>query len=102
MISFFKNSKVVYAVSAKEPFDASTIEKLCWLFGEAQKIDDSILKGRFIGPRKEMISPWSTNAVEITQNMGVEGIERIEEFYETSLRRPGFMNSESIELLLTL
>ncbi len=27
-----------------------------------------------------MITPWSTNAVEITQNMGIEGIIRIEEF----------------------
>lgn len=27
-----------------------------------------------------MITPWSTNAVEITQNMGITGIIRIEEF----------------------
>ncbi|GFR61468.1 phosphoribosylformylglycinamidine synthase [Elysia marginata] len=27
-----------------------------------------------------MISPWSTNAVEITQNMGIENIQRIESF----------------------
>ena len=27
-----------------------------------------------------MITPWSTNAVEITQNMGINGIIRIEEF----------------------
>ncbi|ULT26095.1 hypothetical protein KUH03_03855 [Sphingobacterium sp. E70] len=27
-----------------------------------------------------MVTPWSTNAVEITQNMGIEGIVRIEEF----------------------
>jgi phosphoribosylformylglycinamidine synthase len=27
-----------------------------------------------------MITPWSTNAVEITQNMGIVGISRIEEF----------------------
>ncbi|MFT4643334.1 MAG: phosphoribosylformylglycinamidine synthase, partial [Candidatus Azotimanducaceae bacterium] len=31
-------------------------------------------------PRAAMITPWSTNAVEITQNMGVSGIIRIEEF----------------------
>mgnify|MGYP000309556287 CR=1 FL=1 len=29
-----------------------------------------------------MITPWSTNAVEITQNMGMDGIIRIEEFAE--------------------
>ena len=28
-----------------------------------------------------MITPWSTNAVEITQNMGLTGISRIEEFF---------------------
>ena len=28
-----------------------------------------------------MITPWSTNAVEITQNMGIEGIVRIEEYF---------------------
>jgi phosphoribosylformylglycinamidine synthase len=27
-----------------------------------------------------MITPWSTNAVEITQNMDIHGIIRIEEF----------------------
>ena len=39
------------------------------------------LKGCFVGPRREMITPWSTNAVEITQNMGLEGISRIEEYF---------------------
>lgn len=101
MISFFKNSKVVYAVSASRPFDASTIEKLCWLFGEAQIIDESTVSGRFIGPRKEMISPWSTNAVEITQNMGIEGIERIEEFFSTEEKQPDYdpMIQQFYELL---
>ena len=40
------------------------------------------LGGQFVGPRKEMITPWSTNAVEITQNMGISGIIRIEEFID--------------------
>jgi len=31
-----------------------------------------------------MITPWSTNAVEITQNMGISGIIRIEEFHKVS------------------
>ena len=39
------------------------------------------MEGYFIGPRKEMITPWSTNAVEITQNMALQGISRIEEYY---------------------
>jgi phosphoribosylformylglycinamidine synthase len=33
-----------------------------------------------------MVTPWSTNAVEITQNMGITGITRIEEF--TTLPSP--------------
>ena len=43
-------------------------------------MNENSLDGHFVGPRKEMITPWSTNAVEITQNMGLQGIERIEEF----------------------
>ena len=31
-----------------------------------------------------MITPWSTNAVEITQNMGLNGIQRIEEYFPVS------------------
>jgi phosphoribosylformylglycinamidine synthase len=35
-----------------------------------------------------MITPWSTNAVEITQTMGIAGIERIEEFTLASANTP--------------
>ena len=42
------------------------------------------MEGHFVGPRREMITPWSTNAVEITQNMGLEGITRIEEYFPVS------------------
>ncbi|MGG7036198.1 MAG: phosphoribosylformylglycinamidine synthase, partial [Flavobacterium sp.] len=38
----------------------------------------------FVGPRAAMVTPWSTNAVEITQNMGISGIIRIEEFEKVS------------------
>ncbi|MCB0446381.1 MAG: phosphoribosylformylglycinamidine synthase, partial [Gelidibacter sp.] len=44
------------------------------------KIEQASLDAFFVGPRAAMITPWSTNAVEITQNMGIEGIIRIEEF----------------------
>ena len=59
---------------------AETISKLNWLFANAHKIEKSVLTDFFIGPRAAMVTPWSTNAVEITQNMGIEGIIRIEEF----------------------
>ena len=36
--------------------------------------------GIFYGPRASMVTPWSTNAVEITQNMGIQGIVRMEEY----------------------
>src|SRR5690606_28566500 len=56
------------------------ILKLNWLFGKATKVDGDSVKGYFVGPRAAMVSPWSTNAVEITQNMGIVGIIRIEEY----------------------
>ncbi|NCA77657.1 MAG: phosphoribosylformylglycinamidine synthase, partial [Alphaproteobacteria bacterium] len=80
MIFFFKNQSVYYAVESSGKINESDIQKLKWLFGDAECIAESVLKGTFIGPRREMITPWSTNAVEITQNMGISGITRIEEF----------------------
>ncbi|MCH1437634.1 MAG: phosphoribosylformylglycinamidine synthase [Flavobacteriales bacterium] len=81
MISFFKGANQVFAVATKEIISPESIEKLQWLFGDAELINTELVEGLFIGPRKEMISPWSTNAVEITQNMGIEGIDRIEEYF---------------------
>ncbi|NNE33134.1 MAG: phosphoribosylformylglycinamidine synthase [Winogradskyella sp.] len=81
MIHFFgnQNSKV-FAVQATKELSTETISKLKWLFGDAQKIKQASIDAFFVGPRAAMITPWSTNAVEITQNMGIQGIERIEEF----------------------
>ncbi|KJD33317.1 phosphoribosylformylglycinamidine synthase [Tamlana nanhaiensis] len=81
MIHFFgnQNSKV-FAVQATKEFSAETISKLSWLFGNQPKIEQASLDAFFVGPRAAMITPWSTNAVEITQNMGIDGIVRIEEF----------------------
>src|SRR5690606_19689657 len=59
---------------------AKDISKLNWLFGNAQYLNKSALADFFIGPRAAMVSSWSTNAVEITQTMGIHGIKRIEEF----------------------
>src|SRR5690606_27445289 len=61
-----------------------TISKLVWLFGNQSKINTASLDAFFIGPRAAMITPWSTNAVEITQNMGIEDIIRIEEFFSVA------------------
>ncbi len=90
MIHFFENqSKTVFAVQTSNPetsgeISAEDISKLNWLFADAHKIEKSVLADFFVGPRATMITPWSTNAVEITQNMGISGIIRIEEFYPAS------------------
>ena len=82
MIHFFENqSKTVFAVQTENEISAQDISKLNWLFADANKIEKSALTDFFVGPRAAMITPWSTNAVEITQNMGVSGIIRIEEFF---------------------
>ena len=81
MIQFFlRPNKGLYALSTTTTISQPDIEKLTWLFGGAELQELDNINGNYIGPRKEMITPWSTNAVEITQNMGIEAIERIEEF----------------------
>lgn len=85
MIHFFGNqSNTVFAVQSQNELSTEDVSKLNWLFGNAHKIDKSVLADFFIGPRAAMITPWSTNAVEITQNMGISGIIRIEEFEKVS------------------
>jgi phosphoribosylformylglycinamidine synthase len=87
MIKFFKSSGNLYfAIKVSIEFNREITEKLRWLFSNAIIINADVIDGYFIGPRKEMITPWSTNAVEITQNMGISGIERIEEFYAVNNR----------------
>jgi len=81
MIQFFRTpSHHIYAVQTKQPLQQNDLEKLVWLFGNAQLLEQTEISENYIGPRREMITPWSTNAVEITQNMGISGILRIEEF----------------------
>src|SRR5690554_6706806 len=82
MVFFFQAlSGKVYALDTNESFTDENKQKLQWLFGNAKQVEHEKIIGDFIGPRKEMITPWSTNAVEITRNMGIGGILRIEEFY---------------------
>ena len=83
MIRFFqaRDKKIIAVQSAGAEPDISTREKLEWLFGGAPCLEADTLEGFFVGPRREMITPWSTNAVEITQNMGLEGIVRMEEYF---------------------
>src|SRR5690554_6258709 len=81
MISFFKTpSQSIIAVESNSTLTPDTLRKLVWLFDNADLIDSETINQAYIGPRRELITPWSTCAVEITQNMGIEGISRIEEY----------------------
>ncbi|MFZ5431981.1 MAG: phosphoribosylformylglycinamidine synthase [Bacteroidota bacterium] len=85
MILFFRTPQPsVIAVQSAQAQSPENIEKLSWLLGNATLLDTPVLEGWFTGPRKEMLTPWSTNAVEITQNMAIPGIIRMEEFFTVS------------------
>jgi phosphoribosylformylglycinamidine synthase len=91
MILFFRAStNILYAVGSQHPLQSTDIQKLTWLLGGAKPLAEKSLSGQFIGPRKEMITPWSTNAVEITQTMGIQGIMRMEEFTEVHASTPHY------------
>ena len=81
MVSFFKSkSNEIYAVNAITKLSDNELEKLVWLFSNAEYLNSKKIQKKYIGPRKTMVTPWSTNAVEITQNMGFSNITRIEKF----------------------
>jgi len=85
MIQFFRTqAQSVIAVQSLSPFSPSDLEKLQWLFSDATPLKEPLLDGIFIGPRREMVTPWSTNAVEIAINLGLEGIIRMEEYVSVS------------------
>ena len=81
MISFFEaKDQSIFAVQSKKSLSENEIKKLEWLFGDATLLTNSELNKDLIGPRAAMVSPWSTNAVEICQNMGLQSILRIEKY----------------------
>ena len=81
MISFFESKdQSIFAVQSKKSLSENEIKKLEWLFGDATLLTNSELNKDLIGPRAAMVSPWSTNAVEICQNMGLQSILRIEKY----------------------
>ncbi len=98
MILFFGNpSTKVFAVQVANEITTECSHKLNWLFaspeldsGAMQQIEQASIDAFFVGPRAAMITPWSTNAVEITQNMAINGIIRIEEFIAVHENFTGF------------
>ena len=82
MIVFFKTPQAsVIATETDHQLSHEEMNELCWLYGDAQPVEGDKMEGFFVGPRREMVTPWSTNAVEITQNMNLHGISRIEEYF---------------------
>ena len=77
--TFFGNDALVYLVLSEAPLEAGALVRLGWLL-DVPLLNDKTLAGSFVGPRKEMVTPWSTNATEIAENAGVRGVRRIEEF----------------------
>ncbi len=91
MIVFYQIDDITfYAVDISKKFNSKEFDKLKWLFNNGQLVRRDNIPGYFIGPRKEMITPWSTNAVEITENMGLKGINRIESFIQTTDKNASF------------
>ena len=82
MVSFFKSkNSEIFAVNTTVKLKKDDIEKLIWLFSNSEYLDKKIINQNFIGPRKTMVTPWSTNAVEITQNMGIEILLGLRNFF---------------------
>ena len=79
MILFFDNREnIIFAVQTQKQLSNSDIKKLSWLFGNSSLVDSDVIKKTYLGPRAVMVSPWSTNAVEMAQNMGINHINRID------------------------
>ena len=81
MLLFFGEvATKVFVVQSSINLSNENYKKLKWLFGDVPHLNSKKIEGSFVGPRASMITPWSTNAVEITQNMGIKGILRIDEY----------------------
>lgn len=90
MISFFRQDDKIYALESSAALTTDDIQKLTWLLGGASRIQEERLQGSFVGPRKEMITPWSTNAVEIARNMGIDSLLRMEVFVQAVAETPAY------------
>jgi len=100
MILFFRAKHgPVLALETFSQLSGNNIDALKWLFGDAELLDRQSIDGYYVGPRREMITPWSTSAVEITRNMKIEGIRRIEEYFE--VESPDVVYDKMLQRLYT-
>ncbi len=78
--SFFSSNDHAYLVESSSALSETDSLRLQWLLQAEFLSDGQSLSGTYVGPRKEIVSPWSTNATEISRSVGIEGIKRIECF----------------------
>ncbi len=84
MIYFFQSpEQFYYALESSVALTEKNVQKLNWLFSGGEYVDSDQVKGDFVGPRRELITPWSSNAVSIMGNMGIEGVSRVEMYFPT-------------------
>lgn len=83
MVYFFqKTTTEFFVIGTSAPLSAEDLDKITWLFSGAKHLKNDRLEGTFIGPRKEMLSPWCSNALDIFHNCGIHGVERVEPFVQ--------------------
>ena len=76
----FGQNAEFFLVESSGNLDSEAVKRLEWMLN-AKHFECSSIAGTFIGPRREMITPWSTNATDIATNIGVPGVERVERFF---------------------
>lgn len=80
MIKYFRDNNRVYCVEATSVFTDDELYSLSLLL-HANSVE-SAPTGRFAGPRRGMVTPFSTNCVEIIANAGISRVSRVECFIE--------------------
>ena len=59
MILFFKTQKeTVIATAVNHQLNDDETAKLAWLYGDATLMPTQELEGFYVGPRREMVTPW--------------------------------------------
>ncbi len=71
--------KAFYLVQSSCLLSSESIKKLSGIL-EAEVLPGNTHAQKVVGPRREVVSPWSTNATEIAKNIGVTEVNRIERF----------------------